>query len=56
MSLIHIVHWETLWRRKKVSRSEWRKSHNTVGKRRVHHGGRGKILGLKSKKARRRSV
>jgi len=56
MSLIHITHWEPLWARKKVSRSEWRKSHDTLHKSRRPHGGRGKIYGLKSKKARRRSV
>lgn len=27
MSAYHIIHWEPLWKRKKVSRSEWRKTH-----------------------------
>ena len=47
---------EPLWRRKKVGRAEWRASHDTKGKKRIVHGGRGKIYGLKSKKRRRRSV
>lgn len=45
---------EPLWRRRKVGRAVWRKK--IVGKKRIQHGGRGKIYGLKSKKRKRRAV
>lgn len=34
MSQFHIIHWEPLWKRKKVSRSEWRRTH-IVGKKSI---------------------